>query len=187
LSRQALTRQQRCRLFRNPHFKEFMADNTHTVKTEKERLIRLLERQRQQSIAALRDVDERAVVHEESGWRVQDLLGHLAAWEREALAAIQAFTENERYTLGDEYQLDLYNEENYLKRKSYDAAQCRMDWGMVRRDLQFAIYEVPDDRFFDAIRFPWGAEGTIAELVEDMVKHEEEHLGEIVAGITSRR
>lgn len=146
---------------------------------EKQRLIRLLEQTRQESIEILRGVDDRAVVHPETGWRAQDVLGHLAAWEREVLASIQAFSENDSYTLGDDYRLELYNEETYQRRRHFDPMQCRMDWGMVRRDLQFAVHDVPDDRFFEPMRFPWRTEGTVSKLVEEMVDHEKEHLAQI--------
>jgi hypothetical protein len=148
---------------------------------EKERLLASLERSRQSSIAALSDVDDYRVIYPESGWRVKDVLGHLAAWEREVLASIQAFNEGDVYTLGTDHVLDIYNEESYEKRKGLHPAQCRMDWGMVRRDLQFAILELDAARLHEEMQFPWGAHGSVIQLIEEIVQHEEEHIREILA------
>ncbi len=152
---------------------------------EKQRLLGLLERSRQAALVALQGVSDRALVYADTGWRVQDLLGHLAAWEREALAALQAHAEGEAYSLDDEARRT-FNETAFLRRKEFDPMQCRMDWGMVRRDLQFAIYEIDAARLAEPLRLPWGTYGTVADLVERMVRHEEAHLRDIVMAVSQR-
>jgi hypothetical protein len=148
---------------------------------EKKRLVTLLEQSRRSAIAALQGVDDYRVVYAESGWQVKDILAHLAAWEREVLASVQAFNEGDSYDLGRDHVLDIYNEESYEKRKGLHPAQCRMDWGMVRRDLQFAVLELDATRLREEMQFPWGARGSVIQLIEEIVQHEEEHLSEILA------
>ncbi len=152
---------------------------------EKQRLIALLGSSRRAAIEALRGMDEYAVVYPESGWRVKDVLGHLAAWEREALAALQAYHEHDEYTLGEDYELARYNEENYQKRREFYPAQCRIDWGMVRRDLQFAVHDLDPARLFDEMLYPWGERGTVPDLIESMIAHEEEHIQEMLEAVES--
>jgi hypothetical protein len=147
----------------------------------KQRLLARLEQSRRSAIAALHAVDDYRIIYADSGWRVKDILGHLAAWEREVLASVQAFTEGDVYHLGADHVLDIYNEESYEKRKGLHPAQCRMDWGMVRRDLQFAILELDAERLHEEMQFPWGVRGSVIQLIEEIVQHEEEHVREILA------
>ncbi len=57
---------------------------------------------------------------------------------------------------------------------------------MVRRDLQFVINQVPPERVFDSIDFPWNEKGTISQMIDILVKHEAEHLAEILAILQSQ-
>lgn len=159
------------------------ADEAGTV--EKERLIRLLEATRHEALVLLRGADDYTIVYPDSGWRVKDLLGHIAAWEREILAALQAFHEGDEYTLGDDYFLEAYNQQHAEQRRGYDPAQIRMDWAMVRRDLQFAVHEIALERMAQRLRFPWGAEGTVSQMIEQAVEHEAEHLADIRAALAN--
>lgn len=158
-------------------------DRSSEAEQEKEQLIAELARSRKAMIEALRGVDDYAVVYQENEWRVKDVVGHLAAWEREALAAIQAYSEQDSYTLGEGYVLEEYNQQAYQRRKGFDPAQCRMDWGMVRRELQFAVQAIDPSLFFEEMLYPWGKRGTLSALVRHMIQHEEAHVRDIVAAL----
>ena len=151
-----------------------------TIDDEKLALIGRLRTERQRHIAALRDLDLRAVVHAESGWRVQDLLSHLARWEREALATVQAFSAGEVYRQGEPLDRDAFNAQAYASARDHFPEQARIGWGMVRRDLQFAIHDVPADRFDEPLEFPWGGRGTLHALVAFVLDHEAAHVREIL-------
>ncbi len=134
-------------------------------------------------IEALRGVDEYAIVYPENEWRVMDVVGHLAAWEREALASVQAYGEQDSYSLGEQYVLEEYNQRAYQRRKGFDPAQCRMDWGMVRRELQFAVRAIDPSLLFEEMLYPWGERGTLSDLVKEMIEHEEAHVRDILAAL----
>lgn len=151
---------------------------------QKERLINLLASERFKTMQALREVNDFTLIYQEGGWRIKDILGHIATWEREALATLQAFNAQDTYSLG--LDIEQYNQQQFEQRKGYFPAQIRMDWGMVRRDLQFVINQVPAERFFDVIDFPWNEKGTISQMIDILVKHEAEHLAEILAVLQSQ-
>lgn len=153
---------------------------------EKERLIKLLAAERFKTMQALRDVNDFTLIYQESGWRIKDILGHIATWEREALATVQAFNAQDSYSLGADLDIEQYNQQQFEQRKGYFPAQIRMDWGMVRRDLQFVMNQVPPEMFFDVIDLPWNEKGTISEMIDILVKHEAEHLAEILAVLESQ-
>ena len=154
---------------------------------EKERLVKLLASERFKTMKALREVDDFALIYAEGGWRIKDILGHIAAWEREVLATLQAFHAGDSYSLGDDLSIEEYNQRNFEQRKKYSPAQIRMDWGMVRRDLQFVINQIAPERMNDLIDFPWGEKGTISQIIKEIVKHEATHLAEILTVLQSER
>ena len=57
---------------------------------EKDRLMTLLASSRHNTLAALRDMDDFAMIYSDDEWRLKDVLSHIAVWEREALAALLA-------------------------------------------------------------------------------------------------
>jgi len=152
---------------------------------EKERLIKLLASERFKTMQALRDVNDFTLIYQERGWRIKDILGHIATWEREALATVQAFNAQDSYSLGAELDIEQYNQQQFEQRKSYFPAQIRMDWGMVRRDLQLVINQVPPEKLVEVIDFPWNEKGTISQMIDILVKHEADHLAEILAVLQS--
>jgi len=151
---------------------------------EKQRLIFLLEGERRKTIELLRDSSPYKIIHPESGWRVMDLIGHLAAWEREVLAAIQAFHEGDGYTIPN-FEIQAYNQAQYERRRQLDPAQIRMDWGMVRRDVQDVIHDLHDHCFSSDMSYPSGRRGRVIPLIEELAEHEAEHRKEIERRVES--
>ena len=52
-------------------------------------------------------------------------------------------------------------------------------------DLQVVINQVPPERIFEIIDFPWHEKGSISQMIDSLVKHEAEHLAEILAVLES--
>lgn len=152
---------------------------------EKERLIKLLISERFKTMQALREVNDFTLIYQDNGWRIKDILGHIATWEREALATLQALNAGDSYSLETNLDIEQYNQQQFEQRKSYFPAQIRMDWGMVRHELQFVINQVSPEIVFDVIDFPWHETGTISQMIDILVKHEAEHLVEILAVLQS--
>ncbi|MDQ2683621.1 MAG: DinB family protein [Chloroflexota bacterium] len=153
---------------------------------EKQRLIFLLERERRKTVDLLRDVDPRLVVHPDSGWRIMDVLAHLAAWEREVLASVQAFDEGDACSIAD-YDLERYNQAQYERRRGLDPAQVRMDWGMVRRDIQDVVHDLKAHCFDVEMTYPSGRLGRVVPLIEELAAHEAEHREQVALAIAGHR
>jgi hypothetical protein len=153
---------------------------------EKERLVALLQSSRQATLEALRGLDDGAIVHPETGWRLMDVLGHLAAWEHEVFASLQAFTENDEYTIGPDFDGQRYNTEAYERRRELDPAQIRIDWAMVRGEIRLALRDMTPDQLQATMRYPSGRRGTPAALLQEIIDHEEEHVRDILAAMAGR-
>ena len=138
--------------------------------SEREQWVGRLKVQRQATLAALAGRSDREMADPERGWRLQEVIGHLAAWEREALAAIHALAEGDRYQ--PPADPERFTEENVARRRALDGAQCRMDWGMARHELLFALRELSDEQWAAEMAYPQGGRGPVAGLVEWLAAHE---------------
>lgn len=132
--------------------------------------------------AILDDVDLEMPVYEDTGWRIRDIVGHIATWEREVAKSLR------NYQLGSEYLIpDLdkgeveYNERAVLEQRKLSPQQILKEFEQAYNDFRKAIQELSDDRFPGDMLYPWGHErGSIAKLVEYMIEHTVEHKDEII-------
>lgn len=144
---------------------------------EKDRLIEHLAATRARTLADLKHVNPNTIVHRQSGWLVKDVIGHMAAWDYEAAASLRA------YLAGDDYQphsdLEAFNQQAYRKRKKLTATKVLADFAAAHDDFKSALLDVPPDRLAGPMIFAWGVTGTVTQMVEGMMFHEEEHRHEI--------
>jgi len=54
----------------------------------------------------------------------------------------------------------------------------------AREDLKAALSDIPTDQFPGDLLYPWGDErGSIAQLIEYMIDHDDEHRDEVIKAI----
>jgi len=132
--------------------------------------------------AILDDVDLEMPVYGDTGWRIRDIVGHIATWEREVAKSLR------NYQLGSEYLIpDLdkgeveYNERAVLEQRKLSPQQILKEFEQAYNDFRKAIQELSDDRFPGDMLYRWAHErGSIAKLVEYMIEHTVEHKDEII-------
>lgn len=121
-----------------------------------------------------------ADVWSDEGWTIHDLIGHLAAHDREVLAVLQAWHEvRQSYTPeGWSGNVDQWNARARVRRLGLDYAQVRMDFLMVRHEVEDMIrgpYH-EDEALYGPISLSWDTATTPAAFVrEHCVVHEREH------------
>jgi hypothetical protein len=142
-------------------------------------LIERLNAARQESLAALQGVDGSAIVHPATGWRVKDLIGHLALWEEEVCYSLRAFLGGQAYKIVDFTSDDEYNQEDYLKRLDQPAGKIFHDWARARAQMVALISLFKPAQLAEQIVCPWGAFSRLEGIVQDMIQHEREHVEEI--------
>jgi hypothetical protein len=144
---------------------------------EKDRLVERLSATRAQTLADLKHVNPNIIAHRQSGWLVKDVIGHMAAWDYEAAASLRV------YVAGDDYQpqidLEDFNQQAYRKRKKLTITQVLADFAAAHKAFKSALLDVPPDRLSGPMLFAWGPTGTVSQMVEGMMIHEEEHRHEI--------
>lgn len=152
---------------------------------EKRRLVELLTQTHSTTHAVLEGIDLEIRVYPNSGWRIRDILGHIATWDRQVAKSLYAFRNGGEYAIPD-HDEDAYNEQDILSRRELTSQAVFEEWEQSREVFIEAVEQIPIDRYPGDLLYPWGDErGTIAHLVEMMAEHDVEHRDEIVTAIQS--
>ena len=131
---------------------------------------------------AIMGLDLDLVVHTDTDWRIRDLLGHIATWDRVLIRAIEAYLDGSEYVIpgmvGDETD---YNAEKVIEQKNLSNSEILQEWNQARVDFVAAVRGIPAEKFSDELLFPWGDEtGTVTLMIEYMIEHDGEHQEEIL-------
>ncbi len=150
---------------------------------EKQRLIDLLTDTYSKVLACVQEVDPELQVNPETDWRVRDIVGHLATWDREGSKSIRAFQ------VGDEYSIpgfdeNEFNDHELQEQRKLSAQSVFALWEGARQEFITAVNDMPNDRFGSDLLYPWGDErGNVSRLVEYLTGHDIEHQEEIEAAL----
>ena len=134
---------------------------------------------------ALEGLDLEMIVHSDTQWRIRDILGHIATWDRVLIRAIQSYLSGSEYIIpgmvGDETD---YNEGKVSDQGDLSTSEILQDWNQAREDFVSAVQDIPPDRLRDELNFPWGDErGSLSLMIEYMIEHNGEHQEEILEAL----
>lgn len=132
-------------------------------------------------------IDPEMRVYADTDWRVRDVVGHIATWDRQVTRSLRAFRARTEYSIPD-LDEDAFNEQAVLEQRELTTQQVFAEWEQAREDFKEAVQGIPIDQFPGDLLYPWGDErGSIARLVEMMTDHDTEHLDEIVKAISAKK
>ena len=137
---------------------------------------------------ALEGLDLELVIHPDTGWCIRDILGHIATWDRVLIHSIQTFLEGSEYVIpgmvGDETD---YNTQKVAEQKKLSSLEILKEWNQAREDFITIVQQIPTDKFFDELAFPWGDErGSLSVMIEYMIEHNGEHQNEIMEALKKK-
>ncbi len=154
---------------------------------DKQRLLDLLANAHSALRSTVKGIDTELRVHTDTGWRIRDIIGHIATWDNEVTKSIRAFRTGTEYSIPD-LDEDAFNQQAAMVQQELTAQQVFAEWEQAREDFKTAVQEIPPDQFPSDLLYPWGDErGSIAHLVEYMIEHDAEHRDEIVKAIQASR
>lgn len=157
-----------------------------TVK-DKKHLLDLLTETHSAIRTTVTGIDPEMRVYTDTDWRVRDIMGHIATWDRQVAKALRAFRAGTEYSIPD-LDEDAFNEQAVLEQRELTAQQIFAEWEQAREDFKEAVQEIPFDQFPGDLLYPWGDErGSIARLVEIMTDHDTEHRDEIVKAVSAKK
>ncbi len=89
------------------------------TKEIKEEILQRLSETHDDLEKTIEGLDLDLVIHADTDWRIRDILGHIATWDRVLIHAIQSFLEGSEYVIsgmvGDETD---YNQEKVLEQRN---------------------------------------------------------------------
>lgn len=146
---------------------------------EKKRLLDSLSEAHLAVKATLDDATLNTLVYTGVDWRVRDILGHIATWDREVAKSLRAYQVGSGYVI-PEFDEDEFNQRAVSAQRKLSTGQILDEFEEAYLELSSAIRELSVDRFPGDLLYPWGDErGNIPTLVEYMIEHAIEHKAEI--------
>lgn len=151
-----------------------------TLDHDVQRLLTLLDASFDQAEADLNPLDPGLVVYAESGWRVQDVVSHVLAWNSEVVRALAAYHAGGAYRIAN-FALQAYNQMRYETRRNDPAAAIYAEWQATRAQLKTIVAQMRPDQLAGEMTYPSGRRGLAAALVEEVMEHQREHWDDILA------
>jgi hypothetical protein len=148
---------------------------------EKTQLINRLKDAHQVTADTVRDLDLGLVVHADSGWRVQDILGHLAQWYENRIRSMQAWQQGQEWQIPNYSSSASYNLQMAEERKDQPGSAVVASWKRAHTDFVALLEATSPEQFELDFMLPWGDYGPLTLLIERMIAHEEGHNQEILA------
>jgi hypothetical protein len=157
------------------------------VNNDKEYLINRLTETHNEIQKIIERIDLDIQVYDDPEWRVRDVIGHIATWDREMIKTLQAFIDEKEYFIpGIEEDESDFNEIAVEEQRKLSNQRILDEWNLARKNLLAVIQDIPDDRFPGEFVFPWGDErGSVRILLDYFIEHDEEHRDEIINALKS--
>lgn len=149
----------------------------------KAELLRQLDQTHQEMLGLLRTADPEQVIYEETGWRVKDIVAHIATWDAETLRSFHALRRNTEYSIPNFTDVDDFNAYAAHVRMDETMERIMSDWEATRSWMKIIFNAMSDDQFSAEMTHPSGKRGTARELAADIPDHEREHLEDIRSAV----
>jgi hypothetical protein len=153
------------------------------LEDEKQSVIERIDRVRDRLKAVIDGVDPDALIHQESGWRLRDVLAHIVAWQHEAIAAGKAHISGQPELPIP--NMDRFNQEAYEAWKGRDYQEIYAAWLAVYEELKEIVQRAPADRWNVEFTNSWSFRGTLAQHIQSILAHDIEHREEIEGALAA--
>lgn len=114
-------------------------------------------------------------------WRMKEVLDHITGWDDAVIASIKSFLADEIAATPASRGIDAYNADTVSSREAIPYEVTQREWEASRAELLSLLQKMTDEQLHASFVLPWGAHGTIENLVEIFTEHEETHAREIRA------
>ena len=148
---------------------------------QKAELLRCLSETHRASLELLKKVDPQQVIYEETGWRVKDLVAHVATWEAETLRSFHALRRNTEYQIPNFDSVDNFNAYAATARMDESMEYILGDWEATRQWMTIIFKAMSEDDFAAEMTYPSGKRGIARDLAAKICEHEALHMDHIRA------
>ncbi len=140
-------------------------------------ILEKLRRTRQELTDLVSDIPPEKEIYPE--WGLKELLAHFAGWDDATLSGVRACLAGKNPIIIAPLGPDDYNSRTVNEREALPLGHIIKEWELNRELLLDLVKQIPEDKLDTRTVYPWGEEGTLANLVLGMAEHELFHIGEI--------
>jgi len=112
-------------------------------------------------------------------WRMKEVLDHITGWDDAVIASIRSLLAGEPPATPAARGIDYYNAQTVSSREAIPYEVAQREWEASRLTLLNLISQMTEEQLHTRFVLPWGAQGTVEDLVEIFTEHEETHAKEI--------
>jgi hypothetical protein len=112
-------------------------------------------------------------------WTLRQMLAHITGWDDATIDSLRTHVTGRKAATPAELGIDAYNVTTVASRHDLDLDHVLKEWRLTRQILRTIVEDMPEDKFLEPLIFPWGDRGTVTELIEIFIGHEEEHRRDI--------
>ncbi len=140
-------------------------------------LTEALERARTSMLAGLEEIDRNRKIY--PLWTIREILAHLSGWDDSVLAFIQALQAGTVPPATAVRGVDVYNAETVSTREGLDYDHIYREYLETRRQVLSQLRALPAEKVTEVLVLPWGAPGSLANLISVFAAHEAEHAQDV--------
>jgi hypothetical protein len=140
-------------------------------------LIALLEHSRAKMVAHLDEIDKNRKIY--PLWTIREMLAHLSGWDGAVIAFIKSLIAGDIPATPAVRGADIYNAETVSTREGLDYDHIYREYIETRKILHKLLLEMPEEKITEQRALPWGAPGTLADIINIFGPHEEEHAKDV--------
>jgi len=120
--------------------------------------------------------EEMTQVQVEGVWTIKDVLGHIASWEEICLEPLRRYADGAPFeaTVTEDYLA--LNEELAARKRDVPLGVILDELDAIRQELVATASKLSAEQWEQRVIFPWGDEGAVAEMLDELYQHELEHV-----------
>jgi uncharacterized damage-inducible protein DinB len=145
----------------------------------RETLIQQLETARRQLTALVDQAPVDKQIY--PNWTIKEYIDHISGWDDAIVEALEAHAKNEPVPQSAARGIDVYNAQTVSTRETLDLAHSRREFIAGHARVIKSLQDLPAEKFDQRLVFPWGGSGTVEDLIEIFVEHDQEHSGHLSA------
>jgi uncharacterized damage-inducible protein DinB len=145
--------------------------------TKEEVLTKLAESRRElhQAIQGLSE-EEMTQVQVEGVWTIKDVLGHIASWEEICLEPLRRYADGAPFKVESILDYLSVNEGLVARKRETPLDSILDELDAIRQELAATVGKLSVEQWEQKVIFPWGDEGPVAEMLDELYEHEWEHV-----------
>ncbi len=143
----------------------------------REKIYNTLETSHAMMMAQLNEIDRNRKIY--PLWTIREILAHLSGWDDAVLNFLSALIKGETPTVIAPRGADVYNQETVYTREGLSYDRILSEYIQTRAKVMELVRTMPNELITQVSVLPWGAEGSLQDMVVFFGDHEIEHVRDI--------